>query len=190
MSGWWASMWLSYLSTNNFMFSIWSKTNLKNQNTAELSVLAEWSKTPISQIQSLMFECFIRSFHFYISKFKEKACNRLKCFIQPELMLFCFSYYSSQILYLHGTFGAAWLCRMVLWGNLFGELLHSPASWSHLRLILASKTAWDLRRHTSCYLNTVKLNILFSWSIINVSILINIWGVFVFNQTLSIYAAN
>ena len=97
MSGCWASMWLSY---EQFMFSIWSKTNLKNQNTAELSVLAEWSKTPISQIQreySLMFECFIRSFRFYISKFKEKACNRLKCFIQPELMLFCFSYYSSQI---------------------------------------------------------------------------------------------
>ena len=96
-------MWLSYLSTNNFMFSIWSKTNLKNQNTAELSVLAEWSKTPISQIQSLMFECFIRSFHFYISKFKEKACNRLKCFIQPELMLFCFSYYSSQCIQLFIT---------------------------------------------------------------------------------------
>ena len=40
---------------------------------------------------------FNRSFHFYNSKLKEKTCNRLKCFIQPELMLFLFSYYSSQM---------------------------------------------------------------------------------------------
>ena len=40
---------------------------------------------------------FIRSFHFYNCKCEERTCNRLKCFIQPELMLFRFSYYCSQM---------------------------------------------------------------------------------------------
>ena len=45
----------------------------------------------------LMFQRFIRSFHFYNCKFEERTRNRLKCFIQLELMLFRFSYCSSQM---------------------------------------------------------------------------------------------